>query len=168
MIFFQGKIDEMIKPVIKKISVGTTQERIDNFFTTTRISLPEKGQYQSSKRVKEAIGKVLGKSPEKTLKNEKQPKRKLEEGKTKSNPNKKAKVSEAEEKDSKLNIVLPPKNWKKEAELKAEEAKRKAIEVMKKSKQQQERNKKSKKKKGYSTIKRKVLPTHNLSESDSD
>ena len=112
----------MIKPVIKKISVGTTQERIDNFFTTTRISLPEKGQYQSSKRVKEAIGKVLGKSPEKKLKSEKQPKRKLEEGKTKSNPNKKVKVSEAEEKDSKLNIVLPPKNWKKEAELKAEEA----------------------------------------------
>ena len=50
--------------MIKKLSVKNSQDRIDNFFSTTRISLPEKGHYQSSKRVKEAIGKVLGKNPE--------------------------------------------------------------------------------------------------------
>jgi hypothetical protein len=43
------------------MSVKTSQERIDNFFTASRIALPEKGNYQSSKRVQDAIGKVLGK-----------------------------------------------------------------------------------------------------------
>jgi DNA excision repair protein ERCC-5 len=60
----KGKIDEIIKPVIKKLSVKNSQDRIDNFFSSTRISLPEKGHYQSSKRVEESIGKVLGKNPE--------------------------------------------------------------------------------------------------------
>ena len=58
--FTKGKIDEIIKPVIKKMSAKTSQERIDNFFQTSRNNLPEKGHYQASKRVKEAIGKVLG------------------------------------------------------------------------------------------------------------
>ena len=53
------KIDEIIKPVIKKMGVKTSQERIDNFFMTSRKHLADKGQYQASKRVKEAIGKVL-------------------------------------------------------------------------------------------------------------
>ena len=56
----KGKIDEIIKPVIKKMSARTSQGRIDNFFLTSRNNLPDKGQYQASKRVKEAIGKVLG------------------------------------------------------------------------------------------------------------
>ena len=42
------------------MSAKTSQERIDNFFQTSRNNLPEKGHYQASKRVKEAIGKVLG------------------------------------------------------------------------------------------------------------
>ena len=42
------------------MGVKNSQERIDNFFLTSRHSLPEKGHYQASKRVKEAIGKVLG------------------------------------------------------------------------------------------------------------
>ena len=66
-------------------------------------------------------------------------------------------------------IVQPPKNWKQEEKSKAEEAKRKAIEVMKKTRQI-ENKKKSKKNKKYvgTNLKRKILPTHNLSESDSD
>ena len=40
------KIDEMLKPVIKKLSSKVTQERIDNFFMSERFALPEKGNYQ--------------------------------------------------------------------------------------------------------------------------
>ena len=177
--FLKGKIDEIIKPVIKKLSVKNSQDRIDNFFSTTRISLPEKGHYQSSKRVKEAIGKVLGKNPENNEssssiivnnipKNKNPTKRKSEESKNQQ-PSTSKKVKKSEEIKPKEIIVQPPKNWKQEEKSKAEEAKRKAIEVMKKTRQI-ENKKKSKKNKKYvgTNLKRKILPTHNLSESDSD
>ena len=73
----------------------------------------------------------------------------------------------SEEKEIKPPIVIqPPRDWKKEEKLKAEEAKRKAIEVMKKTKIDSKKSKKTRK--VYTVAARKVLPTHNLSESDSD
>ena len=86
----KGKIDEVIKPVIKKLSVKISQDRIDNHFIASRISLPEKGKLQSSKRVKEAIDRVLGKSPEKKVENKDQPtKRKISDTQKSSQPTKK-------------------------------------------------------------------------------
>ena len=86
----KGKIDEVIKPVIKKLSVKISQDRIDNHFMASRISLPEKGKLQSSKRVKEAIDRVLGKSPEKKVENKDQPtKRKISDTQKSSQPTKK-------------------------------------------------------------------------------
>ena len=172
----KGKIDEIIKPVIKKLSVKNSQDRIDNFFTTTRISLPEKGNFQSSKRVKEAIGKVLGKNPEKSSinisKNNKNPTKRKSEESSNNQPStsKKGKNSDEIIKPKEI-IVQAPKNWKKEEKSKAEEAKRKAAEVMKKTRQIENKKKSKKKNKKYvgTSLKRKILPTHNLSSgSDSD
>ncbi len=160
-----GKIDEIIKPVIKKMSVKINQERIDNFFLASRIVLPEKGQYQSSRRVKDAIDKVLGKSGQ-ADNGKAGKKRKIVEAKRKE-PAKKA-TTEKASKDSeepKSAVVLPPKDWKREEELKQQEAKRKALEVLKKIKS--EKAKKAKKGKTH-TVQRRVLSNHNLSESDSD
>ena len=53
------KIDEMVKPVIKKMS-GPYQGRIDNFFLSERHKLPKKGSLQYSKRIKSALEKVVG------------------------------------------------------------------------------------------------------------
>lgn len=142
----RGKLDEMMKPVIKKMSVKISQERIDNFFLTSRISLPEKGHYQASKRVKEAISKVLGKSEPESKKRKtavKEPKKPKESNKLKE-----------------PQVSKPPVDWKKEDELKKLEAKKKALQVLKSTAA-------SKKKKKHQ-LKRKVLASHNLSESDSD
>ena len=161
--------------MIKKLSVKNSQDRIDNFFTTTRINLPEKGHFQSSKRVKDAIGKVLGKNPEinnessSSIINISKNKRKSEDNSNNQpSTSKKVKNSDNEIKNKEI-IVQPPKNWKQEEKSKAEEAKRKAIEVMKKTRQIEKKKPKKKNKKYVgSNLKRKILPTHNLSESDSD
>ena len=167
--------------MIKKLSVKNSQDRIDNFFTTTRISLPEKGNFQSSKRVKEAIGKVLGKNPEinneasssiiNISKNKNPTKRKSEDNSNNQpSTSKKGKNSDEIIKPKEV-IVQAPKNWKKEEKSKAEEAKRKAAEVMKKTRQIENKKKSKKKNKKYvgTSLKRKILPTHNLSSgSDSD
>ena len=161
--------------MIKKLSVKNSQDRIDNFFTTTRINLPEKGHFQSSKRVKDAIGKVLGKNPEinnessSSIINISKNKRKSEDNSNiQPSTSKKVKNSDNEIKNKEI-IVQPPKNWKQEEKSKAEEAKRKAIEVMKKTRQIEKKKPKKKNKKYVgSNLKRKILPTHNLSESDSD
>ena len=165
--------------MIKKLSVKNSQDRIDNFFTTTRINLPEKGHFQSSKRVKDAIGKVLGKNPEinnessssiiNISKNKNSTKRKSEDSNiNQPSTSKKVKISDDEIKIKEI-IVQPPKNWKQEEKSKAEEAKRKAIEVMKKTRQIEKKKPKKKNKKYVgSNLKRKILPTHNLSESDTD
>merc|ERR1712226_759571 len=62
----KGKTDQILKPVIRKMtSTGENakfQSRIDNFFQSERTVLPKKGsKLESSKRVKEAIEKVLNK-----------------------------------------------------------------------------------------------------------
>ena len=164
----RGKIDEIIKPVIKKMSIKTSQERIDNFFQSSRITLPEKGHLQSSKRVKDAIDRVLGKS-----------KASSDESKTKIITKRKRekksdecpKESKAKKKDppakkvEDVTVVLPPKDWKKEDELKQKAAKEKALAVMR---QQQKKDKKKAVKNKRYQVSRKVLMKHNLSESESD
>lgn len=163
----RGKVDEIIKPMIKKMSVKVSQERIDNFFTSTRISLPEKGQFQASKRVKQAIGKFTGVNPEK----EKSPAVK----RLNSRERKTAKKTKIEARVApKANVetgppiatVKPPVDWKAEEKKKAEEAKKKAIEVMKKF-QAAKKAKRGKKAEKRNVVKRVVMADHNLSESDS-
>lgn len=148
----KAKIDEIIKPVIKKLSAKTSQERIDNFFITSRITLPDKGHYQSSKRVKEAISKVMGK-PKDT-----EPLKKATTKKTKA-----SKLVDKATPQTSTFQAQPPKDWKKEEKAKQDEAKKKALEVLK-SLQKKKKEKKPKVKR----LQRKVLQAHNLSESDSD
>ena len=150
-----GKIDEIIKPVIKKMSVKSSQERIDNFFLTSRITLPEKGSYQSSKRVKEAIGRVLGQTVEP------KPKPKAKRKVTEDSNNVEPKVTKKTE-----SKVQPPKDWKKEDELKKQGAKKKALEVMKR--QAALVSKKKTKTKAGRQVSRKVLPQANLSSESDD
>ena len=149
-----GKIDEIIKPVIKKMSIKSSQERIDNFFLTSRITLPEKGSYQSSKRVKEAIGRVLGQTVES------RPKPKAKRKVTEDSNNVEPKVPKKTE-----SKVQSPKDWKKEDELKKLGAKKKALEVMKR--QAALVSKKKTKTKAGRQVSRKVLTQANLS-SESD
>ena len=149
-----GKIDEIIKPVIKKMSVKSSQERIDNFFLTSRITLPEKGSYQSSKRVKEAIGRVLGQSVEP------KPKPKTKRKATEDSNSVEPKVPKKTE-----SKVQPTKDWKKDDELKKQGAKKKALEVMKR--QAALVSKKKTKTKAGRQVSRKVLTQANLS-SESD
>ncbi len=169
------KIDEIIKPVIKQLSTRISQERIDNYFLTHRLALSDKGQYQSSKRVQQAIGKVLGKTtdegqPSKPSKPKKRKvaaaaKTKVQEPKAKSGrKSQEVKASTSQETDLQPIVVLPPKDWKAEDKRKQEEAKKRAAEILRKSKAKT----KAKKAAVKSTIQRKVLTQHNLSESDSD
>ena len=117
--------------------------------------MPEKGHYQSSKRVKEAINRVLGKPNE--------PSKAAEEVKAKTK--RKARQTNSEEPAPKVEktIVQPPKDWKREDELKQQQAKQKALAVMKRV-PKVERKKTNKK---YQ-VSRKILRKHNLSESESD
>ena len=55
------KVDEIVKPVIRKMASSSYQSRIDNFFLGARNKLPDRGNLKSSKRVQGAIEKVLGK-----------------------------------------------------------------------------------------------------------
>ena len=175
----KGKIDEIIKPVLKTMSVKNSQERIDSFFMTSRIKLPEKGNYQSSKRVKEAIGRVLGRSEANGKKSDGKSQTKgknmTEIKKSSQSASKKrksdTKIVETEAKKVKdvemeeNMIVLPPKNWKAEEKAKQEASKKKAAEVMKKLRL--ENSQKGSKKSRYQ-VKRKIIQAHKLSESESD
>jgi len=164
------KIDEMVKPVIKKMS-GPYQGRIDNFFLSERHKLPKKGSLQYSKRIKSALEKVVG------------PKQDGRETEEKPKAVKAAKVSKTaktaapkkKETDevgaglsfttTKKSLEQPPhvvKPLQSEAAMKLE-ARKRAAEIFKKS----QVGKKTKKAKA-SDIKRKVLASHNLSESESD
>ena len=157
----RGKIDEIIKPVIKKMGVRSSQERIDNFFLSSRSVLPEKGKL-ASKRVKDAINRVLGQpesasNPVKKTKR-KAPTKKDDDAQINGEPS----SAKLPKRNTKVTLVQSPRDWKKEDELKKQEAKKKAVEVMKK----QASKKKEKKKCAYRS--RKVLPQgHDLS-SDSD
>ena len=148
------KIDEVVKPVIKKMS-GPYQGRIDNFFLSERNKLPKKGNLQYSRRVQSALAKVIGTSTEdnKTIK-EDHPKS-VKRGATGSANGESAKRA-------KPSVTPPvPKAIQTDAQRKLE-AKKRAAEVFKKSQAARKKRERAKQ------IKRKVLDTHNLSESESD
>ena len=152
------KVDELIKPVIKRFDTKVTQSKIDKFFQSDRLELPSKGKglIQNSKRVQEAVERVLGKkqpSDVKTSEKKREPK--------KSNQRTAAKA-EAQETTRKKPLLTPA-----EAEEKRKaEAKAKAAQVWKtvgggvgaKPKRRGARKRPV----------RKVMSQHNLSESESD
>ena len=153
------KVDELIKPVIKRFDTKVTQSKIDKFFSSDRLTLPskDKGLMQNSKRVQEAVEKVLGKKQESDVKKS--------EGKRvqKSNQGKEVPKSESRE-TSRMRPMLTPA----EAEEKRKsEAKAKAAQVWKKTRSV---GGGAKPKKGGAKKQpvRKVMSQHNLSESDSD
>ena len=94
--------------------------------------------FQSSRRVKQAIEKVLGKSPEKAS-TKKQTKRKREENvATKSAENeeeiiikRKRKTVKASQDVDEEPTASQPKDWKKEEEMEKQKAKQNAIKLLK-------------------------------------
>merc|ERR1711974_144809 len=170
-------IDELVKPVIKKMS-GPYQGRIDNFFLSERNALPKKGNLQYSKRIQSALEKVKGSpkkdgpAPSATMSKE-PPSKKLPKKPVKKSINTQAKKDEGQQED--LNVETTIKETKETArsatsvkELQSEaaqklEARKRAAEIFK----QILAEKKSKKNRA-NEIKRKVLASHNLSESESE
>lgn len=166
------KIDELMRPVMKRFGGErkSTQKRIDSFFaaeTTTAISMDSRGRYQSSQRVKTAIDKVLGRVP------------RAEEVRIIG-----ARVSSHNHVDVDWLAVLqarskpvekaPEDSVVRDEQLGKDEAKRKAVEIYKRS---LGGGSKCKKRKGVATKKatkatnktrRVVTAQHNLSESESD
>ena len=157
------KVDELIKPVIKRFDTKVTQSKIDKFFSSDRLALPskDKGLMQNSKRVKEAVEKVLGKK-EASNDEPEQGEGKRAAGKmAKCDRAKKVKKSESQE-TSEAREVIPVLTPAEAEEKRKAEAKAKAVEVWKKSRGAKRR---------AATRKRpvrKVMSQHNLSESDSD
>ncbi len=107
-----------------------------------RFALPEKGNYQSSRRVKQAIDKVLGKVPEKPTREQKARsspvKRKQRDESHETSPLKRKlrteSDSEIQAENEAIPTIQPAKDWKKEEEFQRNEAKRKAAEILSKSK----------------------------------
>jgi hypothetical protein len=107
-----------------------------------RFALPEKGNYQSSRRVKQAIDKVLGKVPDKPTREQKARgspvKRKQKDENHETSPRKKKQKNDSESEiqveEETTPTVQPAKDWKKEEEFQKSEAKRKAAEILSKSK----------------------------------
>ena len=163
------KIDEMVKPVIKKMS-GPYQGRIDNFFLSERHKLPKKGSLQYSKRIKSALEKVVGPKQDGSSWTEEKPKAVKAAKVPKTSAPKKKKESDEvaaglSATTTKKSLEQPPhvvKPLQSEAAMKLE-ARKRAAEIFKKS----QVGKKTKKAKA-NDIKRKVLASHNLSESESD
>ena len=181
----------LLTPVVRALDSmrDSRQATLETFFTSSRVSLPDKGLVSTSKRVKEAIRKVRGiRSPEKS-----KPDTKVK-NKEKSNPAvkpKNATVVTVEKPGSTLmsqssaqvgkerevsliakscGIVIAPSKddvilQKLEREKKAKEAKEKAAEIFKKS-QKAKQNKIQKKFKRPKRIE--LSDGHGLSESDSD
>ncbi len=145
------KVDEIIKPVIRKLNSGASQARIDNYFQLESVRLPEKGRLQKSKRVHSAIDKVLGRRVEERAHERHQQR----EGSTRRN--------RKDEAVAKHKVVKPPTSKKEEEAARKKAAKEKAIEIYKKvgGRKRQARTR-------LKPPKRIVLEKHNLSESDSD
>merc|ERR1712126_359218 len=145
----RSKIDRLLKPVLRSLDSGneTRQATLDNFFSSSRVKLPDKGLMASSRRVEEAIRKVRGlKTPEKVkpvaktkITNKDNPKAKSKVIK----PEDEQKVKEKTSEDVSLiakscGIVIAPSKddlilQRIEREKKAKEAKEKAAEIFKKS-----------------------------------
>lgn len=180
----QGKTDQILKPVIRKMTAigekAKFQSRIDNYFQSERLELPKKGsKLESSKRVKEAIDRVLNKHEGEKIENDNgKSKNKVKSSKTKD----KQKKNNKHKSDMNTNLdqetpkitINPEPNTKTDLSDK-EQAKQKAIEIYKKS-QELKRSKpkvapkstSKVKKPKLKTDKRKVMAAHNLSESDDD
>ncbi len=149
----RGKVDELIKPVIKRFDERVTQAKIDRYFFSDRVSLPTKEGHlmQNSKRVQSAVDRVLGRTiaaSEESV----PPKRAARKSATTTN---------AESKPTTSSGHLPSRKEAEEARKK--EAKEKAVAVWKKD---QAKNRKGKKRAPRRGPKRIVMEAHNLSESD--
>merc|ERR1719394_1092573 len=165
------KVDRLLKPVLRSLDSGseTRQATLDNFFSSSRVKLPDKGLVASSKRVEEAIRKVRGlKTPEK-VKPVAKPKAKV----VKSVDEQKSKEKTSEDVSlipKSCGIVIAPSKddlilQRIEREKKAKEAKEKAAEIFKKS----QKAKQNKLQKRFKRPKRVELKSgHGLSESDSE
>jgi len=192
------KTDQVLKPVIRKMtSNGKSaefQNRIDNYFQSERTVLPKKGsKLESSKRVKEAIERVLNKEgpsqdaalpKELTTRVRKNPtKKKSNKLETKCKDKNTVSKSSNEHNEKVVQQIKPatpssshlPKDSEIEENEKKALAKQKAIEIYQKSaarKRKQTKASTSKscnsKKISKNISKRKVLTKHGLSESDED
>jgi len=173
------QVDKLLKPVIRALQErgATRQARLENYFTSSRVNLPDKGMFASSKRVEEAIRKVRGiKSPEK-------PKRSAKVINTKKSKQVKPTTEDVEAVNDPINnkeaavsliaascgfVVAPSKDdiilQKLEREKKAKENKEKAAALFKKS----QAAKKLKIQKKFKRPKRVETKGHGLSESDSE
>uniref|UniRef100_A0A0K2UF46 Excision repair crosscomplementing rodent repair deficiency, complementation group 5 [Columba livia] n=1 Tax=Lepeophtheirus salmonis TaxID=72036 RepID=A0A0K2UF46_LEPSM len=136
--FTYGKVDEMLSPIVKRISAKSLQTRIDNYFVSDTLNVNQKEMI--SKRGLSAIERVKGK--------------KASPIKSQSSKTKKSGGNNIIEKNK--NQVVIKKNLSKEE--KNELAKKRALEVLKRD---------SKSKKKLKRPKRVTLTQHNLSE-DSD
>ena len=152
------KVDELIKPVIKRFDTKVTQSKIENFFHSDRLALPSKGKglIQNSKRVQEAVERVLGTRQAADV----ETKEKTREQKS----NQRKVPIEGSRDIARSRPMLTPAE--KEEKRKAE-AKAKAAQVWKKTRSVAT-GAKSKKGGAKKRPVRKVMSQHNLSESDSD
>lgn len=170
----KSQVDKLLKPVIRALEEkgAVRQARLEKYFSSTRVKLPDKGLVASSKRVEEALRKVRGlKSPEKPKQSKKISKRTNK--KTNEIEASSSTVSKPEQEVSLIaascGLVLAPSRddlilQKRERERIAKENKEKAAEIFKKS----QKSKQLKIQKKFKRPKRVELEKHGLSESDSD
>jgi len=179
------QVDRLLKPVIRALEEkgGSRQARLENYFTSSRVNLPEKGLLAASKRVEEAIRKVRGlKSPEKPKQASKVTNKKsivkknVKRNQTTTEPVTAVETTISNVENSEVSliaqscgfVVAPSKDdiimQKLEREKKARENKEKAAEIFKKS----QKAKKLKIQKKFKRPKRVELKGHGLSESDSE
>ena len=187
------KTDQILKPVIRKMTAtgqnAEFQSRIDNYFQSERMTLPKKGsKLESSKRVKEAIERVINKESNDETKpcietTQKVPKAKtIKKGMVKNISKQIANEHLSNALESQDQTTLQSVHSKLISDLESDEktkkalAKQKAIEIYKKSQSHKSKERKTvaakhNSKSSKSTKKsdtRKVLSKHNLSESDDD
>ena len=199
----KAKTDQVVKPIIRKMTaMGQSiefQSRIDNYFQSERTVLPKKGRkLESSKRVKEAIQRVLHKernpphiqksSTERNGDKSEKSKRKKKGTSSKMTkprgPSKKSKESNIQSNIAEKSLVAQSdsaningtKDWETQEKEKKENTKRKAIDIYKKSRNLKSNQRKISTPKPTSKVsksrnsggQRKVLAKHNLSESEED
>eukprot|EP00092_Neocalanus_flemingeri_P018656 GFUD01020202.1.p1 GENE.GFUD01020202.1~~GFUD01020202.1.p1 ORF type:complete len:1186 (-),score=434.58 GFUD01020202.1:127-3684(-) len=177
----KSQVDKLLKPVIRALEErgSSRQVRIENYFNSSRVKLPDKGMLAASKRVEEAIRKVRGlKSPEKPKQALKVTNKKSIGKKTSKEDQPLAKTSTTDHEEPVAAVsliaqscgfvVAPSKDdvilQKLEREKKAKENKEKAAEIFRKS----QKAKKLKIQKKFKRPKRVEMEGHGLSESDSE
>lgn len=156
------------------------QSRIDNYFQSERMTLPKKGsKLESSKRVKEAIERVINKESNDEIKpcietTQKVPKAKtIKKGRVKNISKQIANEDLSNVSESQAKLIS---DFESDEKTKKALAKQKAIEIYKKAQSHKSKERKTvaakqNSKSSKSTKKsdtRKILSQHNLSESDDD